>query len=148
MKTFIFVVFTLLTYTSFAKDQPTLEVSEARIFAPIKGTNATAGYGIIKNISKKSLKIAVIDVESFKAAELHETVQENGRMAMHKKDQFLIEPGQSLELKQGGNHLMLFDPSLELKAGDFVQVKLKVNEKTQSFPFKVISRFEKPIPTH
>lgn len=148
MKTFITLSFALFSFVSFAKEIATVQVTQARIFAPIKGTNATAGYAIIKNVSKQALTLSVIEVESFKAAELHETVQENGRMAMHKKDQFTIAAGQELELKQGGNHLMLFDPSLELKAGDTVQVKMKVNGKIQSFPFQVISRFEKPIPTH
>ncbi|MGE5087352.1 MAG: copper chaperone PCu(A)C, partial [Bacillota bacterium] len=87
--------------TAFAAD---ITITNAKIFAPIQGTNTTAGYGVIKNTSQKTVTIKAIEAKPFTAIELHETKEKDGRMSMQKMEQITLEPGKEFELKQGGNH--------------------------------------------
>ena len=125
-----------------AKMAPDIEISEARIFLPVKGSNATAGYGVLKNISKKSITVEVVSAVPFKAIELHETLEKDGRMSMQKINQITIAPNQIFELKPGGHHIMLFDASQDLKKDQMVSLVMKINNKEQKFNFKVVPRVE------
>lgn len=124
--------------TAFASNS--LEITKSKIFAPLKGSNATAGYALIKNITNKDVQITLKKVSPFTAVELHETVQKDGRMAMQKVESLKIESGKSIELKQGGNHIMLFDPTKEVKDGDVLKVEFEISGKMESYDFKVIPR--------
>lgn len=145
---FMLLAMAFLSVTSFAKSHSKIEVSDARIFAPIKGSTATAGYATFKNTSKKSVTLTLTKVEPFKAAEMHETVEKEGRMAMQKVDQLTIQAGHGLELKPGGNHIMLFDANREIKEDEVLQVEMLVNGKPEAFDFKVISRVSKKDENH
>ena len=125
-----------------------LTVSDARIFAPIKGTNATAGYGTLTNSSDKSVKVTLADVSPFKAVELHETSEVDGRMAMKKVNEFVIPAKGSFELKPGGNHIMLFDASRAVKENETLKVVFKVDGKAQELDFKVVPRVKEEKPHH
>lgn len=129
------------------KKVSTLKVTDARIFAPLKGTNATAGYGKFTNDSDKPVKFTIEKVEPFSAVELHETVEKDGRMAMQKVEELTVAPHQSVDLKPGGHHIMLFDPTREVKADEKLKVFLKVNGQSQDFTFKVTPRV-KPAGHH
>lgn len=122
------------------KKTSTLKVTDARIFAPIKGSNATAGYGKFTNDSDMTVKFTIEKVEPFGAVELHETLEKDGRMAMQKLEEITVQPHQSVELKPGGHHIMLFDPKREVKVDENLKVVLKVNGQSQDFTFKVTPR--------
>lgn len=137
-----FILVSLFSVFAFAKSS-TLEMTDARIFAPVKGSVATAGYAVVKNNSKKPVTLAIAAVAPFKAVEMHETLEKDGRMTMQKKDQFVVEAGHTLELKPGGNHIMLFEPSREVKEDETLSVEFLVDGKSEKFDFKVISRVQK-----
>lgn len=120
--------------------QAQLKFNDARIFAPLKGTNATAGYVVIKNEGKSDVTLTLKSVEKFKASETHETIEEAGKMAMKKVDSFIVPAGKELELKPGGRHLMLFDPTESIKEGQALVVSFLVNGKATDVKFKVIPR--------
>lgn len=117
-----------------------LTLTDARIFAPIKGSNTTAGYAKLLNSSDSAIKVSIVKVSPFKAVELHETVPVDGRMAMQKVEEYNIPAKGSLELKPGGHHLMLFDATRGLNLDETLKVTLKVNGKEQDFDFKVVPR--------
>ncbi|MFZ3230363.1 MAG: copper chaperone PCu(A)C [Pseudobdellovibrio sp.] len=146
----IFAAFLICLTVQAKKSKAVIEMADSRIFAPLKGSNATAGYASIKNISKKTVVISILHAESFKAAELHETIEKDNRMSMQKVDQLVIRSGQGIELKPGGNHIMLFDSNRELNPGDVLKVSFIVNGKPQDFLFDVISRVTRKgdIKTH
>ena len=129
-----------LFFVSLAKAE--LQFEEAKIFAPMKGSNATAGYVAIKNKSSESIEISIVSVESFKKAETHETLEKDGRMTMQKVDSFKILANDKLELKPGGKHIMLFDPTGEIKLNTNLKVHFLVNKKPKVVNFKVVSRTE------
>lgn len=131
----------LIANSSEAKSS--LKFENARIFQPLKGSNATAGYADIKNESDKEIEITLKLVEKFKAAETHETSEVDGKMSMKKVDSFKVPAKGTLELKPGGRHLMLFDPIEVIKENSSLKVVFMINGKEESFKFKVISRQEK-----
>ena len=148
MKQILFAGLMLIALNSYSKNKAPIELSDARIFAPLKGSNATAGYVTIKNTSKKEVTLTLAKVEPFAAVELHETIEKDGRMSMQKIEKFIIKAGQGLELKPGSNHIMLFDPTKEVKPNDILKVIFLIDGKETSFDFKVISRLEKKEESH
>lgn len=149
MKTlFLATILVFANQNSFAKMNPTasaeakasISIEDARIFTPVKGSNVTGGFGKFTNLTGKEIKIGVQEVPPFKAVEMHETVKKGEAMAMQKVDTISIPAKQSLELKPGSYHIMLFDPSREVKVDDVLKVTLIVNGQHQTFDFKVINR--------
>lgn len=139
------VLFSSLLFVSsivFAASPSVVEISGAKIFAPMKGSNTTAGYGVIKNTSNKEIVLKVIKADPFKAIETHETKEKAGKMAMEKVASFKVPAMGSLELKPGGNHIMLFDATREVKAGEEVVVQFDIDGKTVDLKFKVENRAE------
>lgn len=144
-----FVAISMIMFAGMhAQAKNTLTISDARIFAPIKGTNATAGYGTIKNDGAKSVTVVIGTVDGFKATELHETSEKDGKMKMSKVENVVINSKQSFEMKPGGHHIMLFDATREIKDGDKLAVQFLVNGKKESYDFKVVPRVEKTEEHH
>lgn len=131
-----------------AKTVSLIEVQDARIFMPLQGSNATAGYGVMKNISKKDVTVTITSAAPFKAVELHETKEKDGRMAMQKVETLTLKPNETLDMKPGGHHIMLFDATEAVKKDQVIQVKFTVNKQEQSVPFKVIPRAEQQHEHH
>lgn len=126
-----------------AQAKNSLTITDARIFAPMKGTNATAGYGVLKNDSPRAVSVVVGTADGFKATELHETKEQDGKMKMSKVEIMTINSKQSFEMKPGGHHIMLFDPTREIKEGDKIAVQIIVDGKKESYDFKVVPRVQK-----
>ena len=143
MKQILAAVSFLLLAGLQAQAANTLTLSEARIFAPIKGTNATAGYGVLKNDGSKPVSIVIGTVDGFKVTELHETSEKDGKMKMSKVENVVIKSKQSFEMKPGGHHIMLFEATREIKEGDTLPVQILVDGKKESYDFKVVPRVQK-----
>jgi copper(I)-binding protein len=58
------------------------------------------------------------------AAELHETIEKDGKMVMQPRSRFDIPAGGTLEMRPGSYHIMLLGLKQALKPGDTVQVTL------------------------
>lgn len=128
---------------------PSVTASDARIMLPLPGTAVTAGYGVFRNDSAQAVTLKLKAVKPFKAVELHETAMTDGKMGMRKIDQIVIEPGKTFELKPGGHHLMLFEPSRPLKAGEELTAEFDQGGKTLTLKFKVAARDVAPAaPEH
>lgn len=143
MKSLVLAAFTLFaSSTLFAATdmKANITIEDARIFVPMKGSNVTGGFGKFTNLTDKEVKITVKEVSPFKAVEMHETVKKGEIMAMQKIEALSIPAKQSLELKPGSYHIMLFDPSREVKVDEVLKVTLFVNGQSQTFDFKVVTR--------
>ncbi|NOQ90179.1 MAG: copper chaperone PCu(A)C, partial [Gammaproteobacteria bacterium] len=62
--------------------------------------------------------------------EFHETIHKDGMARMIRHGSLSIPADGRLELKRGGPHLMLFNPTKHLKAGDIVNIKLTTDNNT------------------
>lgn len=137
-------VMVLVSSAALAAD---IELSNPHVFVPLKGTNTTAGFGTIKNTTKSEVVVKVVSATPFKAVELHESSEKNGRMTMSKMETIKIAAGQTFELKPGGNHIMLFDATKPVEEKQTVAIKLLVNDKEQTVNFPVVTRMSKETKT-
>jgi hypothetical protein len=88
-------------------------------------TGMTAGFGMLANPSAKAITVIGAFTSAAKAVQLHEVVDKDGAMVMQQKAGGLVIPaGGMLELKPGGNHLMLIGLTRAITAGDLVPVTL------------------------
>lgn len=146
--------FTAMLFLGFASvataktETKPIEIKDGYVFLPMKGSNATAGYGTIKNTTSNNLKLSVESAEGFKAVELHETISEKGMMKMQKMESANLLKNASFDLKPGGNHIMLFDPLKDFREGDLVQVTFNVDNKKITIPFIIKKRTEAPHAHH
>jgi len=138
-KVFLFLLF-FVGQSGFAYAKSALNLTEAKILIPLKGTTVTAGYGIFKNSSDQPVNLKIKTVKPFKAAELHETVEKDGKVGMNKVDQIVIPSRGSFELKPGSHHMMFFEPSRSLKLDEQLVAEFEENGKVVTFKFKVVSR--------
>lgn len=83
------------------------------------GATVMAGYVQLKNTGDKPRRISAIASPRFGAIEVHQTVIEDGESRMLALDSIDIPPHETVALKPGGMHLMLFRPKQpQLKAGE------------------------------
>ncbi len=122
------------------KGHSNLEISEARVFAPRKGSNTTAAYAILKNTSDKPMQITFQKMAPFKSVEIHESLEKDGRMAMQKLESLTIPAKSLLELKPGSHHFMLFDATASLKEGEMLTGQLSIDGQATDISFKVVPR--------
>lgn len=142
MKKIIGSIFLLLSIQAFAEEKktPDIVISNLVVMMPIQGTNVTAAFGLIENRSNRAASVKFLELSPFKAVEMHETVEIQGKMGMRKIDEFLLPPHQNLELKPGSHHIMLFDPSRSIKVGEKLEGKFSIGGKTVSARFVVKER--------
>lgn len=131
-----------------ANGKEALVLSEGKIFLPLKGSPATAGYGTFTNTSDKEVKLVINKAEPFKAVETHQTLEKDGKMAMEKVDTWTVPAKGTLELKQGGNHIMLFDPKRDVKLDETIKVRFKQDGKDKEYSFKVVPRVDSASEHH
>ncbi len=83
-----------------------------------------AGFMELHNTGEDT--IVLIDGESplFGHVEIHTMSMEEGVMRMRRLDELAIEPGEVVELRPGGLHLMLIDPKQPLALGDSIDITL------------------------
>ena len=106
------------------------------IRAPIGSQTVTAGYCDISNHTQAEVVVTgFADPAGARRIEMHETVQEDGRARMRLLPQLTIPPGQTLSLRPGGKHLMLF--GMEAKAGVLDLVAKFHDGSTQPVRFQV-----------
>ncbi len=111
-----------------------IEVSAPWARATPKGATVGGAYLSVRNSGSTPDRLIGGSVESAKRVEAHTMRMENGVMQMREvKGGFEIKPGETLELKPGGNHLMFMDLQRPLQAGEKVKGELRF-EKAGSVP--------------
>lgn len=103
------------------------------------GAKVAGGYVRITNAGKEPDRLVGASIAVAGRAEIHEMTVKDGVMRMQGLEKGLeIKPGESVELKPGGFHLMFMDLSGGLKEGETVKGTL-IFEKAGTLPveFKV-----------
>ena len=124
-----------------AQTKSGIEVDAAWARATPGSARDTAAY--LKIANKGSAPDRLVGVASPIAAkaDLHETKTENGVMRMRPVTALTLAPGQTVELKPSGEHIMLTGLAQPLKAGDSFALTLKF-EKAGDVPVTV--KVERP----
>lgn len=107
-----------------------LPVSRAAItladgWAKAADSGMSAAFGMVTNPTAKPIRIVGAFSSYAKAVQLHEVVAQEGSMVMQQKaGGFVIPASGTLELKPGGNHLMLMGITKPVKAGAMIPITL------------------------
>lgn len=106
-----------------------LPVSKARLtaqdtWAKAADSGMTAVFGVISNPTNRPIRV-IAATTPFAPTQLHEVTNVDGQMVMKEKSKGFVIPAQGrLELKPGGDHIMLMKLSKPIKAGTQVPVTL------------------------
>ena len=105
-----------------------IEIEGAYARASIPNAPNSAAFFVIKNNSDKDIAITSANSDIAEKNELHTHRKENQMMKMMKIEKLVVPAKSSLELKSGGDHVMLIGLKKELKAGDEISLELSFSD--------------------
>lgn len=125
MKTFGLALLALLSVSACEREVgPPLEISETIVFAPLPGSNAAVAYLTLTNHSGSDIVIDSISSPQFASVMLHETQIVDGIARMVMLGSLRIPAQSSIELAQGGKHIMLLQPTQAADPGRSVTLHI------------------------
>jgi copper(I)-binding protein len=93
--------------------------------ATARGATVGVGYMKITNDGQTADRLLGGSADAGSGFELHQTIMENGISKMRPvKDGLEIKPGQTVEFKPGGHHVMFTGLKKPLSAGDHIKATL------------------------
>lgn len=99
-------------------------VTDAYIRGLPPGQTVTAAFMTLTNHTDHECRLVGAASPIASKAEIHAHSHENGRMSMRPVDEVVVAGGESLSLKPGGYHLMLFGLQGSLKEGESYDITL------------------------
>jgi len=103
-----------------------LVISQAWSRATPGGAKVAGGYLTIENKGAAADRLVSVSADIAGKAEVHEMAMDNGVMKMRPLDKGLVvDPGKTVKLAPGGNHLMLQELKGPFKEGEKVPVTLE-----------------------
>ena len=102
---------------------PVFSYTDAFIMEPIGGRDLTMG-GVTLSVEGGDVTLTSASSTSIGTIELHTMAMVDGKMTMRQVEGFDITDGDSLELKRGGNHMMMFDVGTDVSGGETVDITL------------------------
>ena len=118
-----------------------IKVEQPWVRATPGGAKVGGGYLTITNTGTTSDRLSGITLPQAARVEVHEMKMEGGTMRMREaKGGLEIAPGQKVELKPGGYHIMFMDLRAPFKQGDQLKGQLRFEKAgTLDVEFKVES---------
>ena len=104
----------------------------------------TAAYGTITNTSPTAITLVGANTDAAGSAELHNTVQRDGRASMQRVTRLVINPGETVTLSPGGLHLMIL--GVEQMPAEGSTLELCLDSDQQSNCTMATVRRESPEP--
>lgn len=115
-----------------------IEASDAWLREAPPGATMMAGYVTLTNHGDHPRAVRAVRSPDFGTVEIHRTTIENGEAHMEALERLPIPAHGAAKLQPGGAHLMLFEPTRPLKAGDSVTLNLYCGrQKPMAVPFTV-----------
>ena len=105
-----------------------VKIEGAYARASIPNMPNSAAFFVIKNNSDKDIAITSANSDIAEKNELHTHIKENQMLKMMKIEKLVVPAKSSLELKSGGDHVMLMGLKKELKAGDEISLELSFSD--------------------
>ena len=105
-----------------------VEIDGAYARASIPNVPNSAAFFVIKNNSDKDIAITSANSDIAEKNELHTHIRENQMLKMMKIEKLVVPAKSSLELKSGGDHVMLMGLKKELKVGDEINLELSFSD--------------------
>ena len=115
-----------------------VKVSDGRLVLPAVAGNPGVVYFTIENGGQKNLMIRAVSVEGAKSTTMHQMGTWNKQPSMDELFQIPVPPGETVEFKSGGLHIMANELADSVKAGGKSEVTLTfVGGDKVSFPAEV-----------
>ena len=124
MKTCTSLLFTGLLLLSTQVFANLLTVEDAYVRATPPNSKNSAAFMVIKNTSKKEVKLIAAGSDIADRVELHNHIKADGMMKMRQVDDIIIKAESSVSLQPGGYHVMFLNLKQPLKEGQFVALAL------------------------
>jgi len=104
--------------------QPVISMTDSFVMEPIAGRDMTMG-GIKLNVIGGDVMLKSASSPSIETVELHTMEKVDGTMKMrHVPEGFAIKDGETLELKRGSNHFMMFGVGDDVVSGETIDMTL------------------------
>jgi copper(I)-binding protein len=116
-------------------ESPSVQVSKAWARSTVPGQKVAGVYLEIRSL--RDAKIVAVKSSAGARAEIHSMSNDGGVMRMRQLNVLPLPAGETVELKPGGNHIMLLDIKRQLKPGDKVPVTLILEEGKKKRTVKV-----------
>ncbi|WP_370262647.1 copper chaperone PCu(A)C [Limnobacter sp.] len=123
-----------------AQVQDGVSVSGAWVRATVGEQDATGAYFTLN--SEQALTLVGVASPAAEVAEVHEMRMDGDIMRMRKADRLDIKPGEALELKPGGYHVMLMVLNGPIEPGQEIELSLqfeKPDGSTLEMPVKAVA---------
>lgn len=116
------------------------KLTVADAWAKAAPSGMTAAFAKITNPAKSAVNVIAATSPVSGVVQLHEVVMKDGAMVMQQRPGgFTINPGETFELKPGGNHLMFMGLKKPVKAGQLVPVTLLMSDGSRQ-TFKAMAK--------
>ncbi|MEP0072653.1 MAG: copper chaperone PCu(A)C [Marinomonas sp.] len=128
----------LMAVTPFAFSAQ-LEISRTNLKANIPGSDNTAAYMLVENLTKDDVRIVGAETDVAEFAELHSHRMDGDRMIMRHEKYIDVDAGESVRFAPNGYHIMLIGLKQRVKHGEQAKIVLKYDDGTsQAFQFDII----------
>ena len=117
--------------------EPVIEVGRARSAPPVAGSSQVVFR--VTNTGSAADTLTGAETPAAAGAELHRTTIEDGRAEMRPVDEVEIAPGETVEFRPGGLHLMLVVPDQNVATGGTFELTLQFERTGEvTFPVSVV----------
>ncbi len=107
---------------------PRLIVKNAWARPTLPPVNNTAAYMVLENPTSKPISVVSVSTPAAANAEIHEMSMEGNMMKMAPVKSITVPPHGRFELKPGGFHIMCTALKKPLRAGDHLNLVLKLDD--------------------
>ncbi len=122
MKSLLNFILLLIAYNASAYEFPETKGEWLRAAPP--NVKMMAAYLVIENNGDADKTLVGAFSPAFGMAEIHRSIEEKGVYRMEEQKQLSIKPGEQLQFKPGGLHIMLMMPKQAIKLGEEVRICL------------------------
>ncbi len=102
---------------------PILSYTDAFVMEPIGDRDISMG-GVSLSVTGGDVRLIEASSNEVDTIELHTVSMADGKMQMRQVEGYDLTDGETLDLKRGGNHFMLFGLSENVVAGETVDISL------------------------
>lgn len=118
----------LLSFSALANQAEALLIDNPYVREMPPSAPATGAFMTFENASDADVVLVKAKSDAAKIVELHTHIHDNGVMRMREIPEIVITANQQVELKPGGLHIMLINPTRALKEGETVEIDLEFKD--------------------
>jgi periplasmic copper chaperone A len=122
-------------------------ITDAWVRKNAPGQSIGAAYMTLNSPTKTTLVYAEA-IDAAGSVEIHSMTMQNGVMKMRMLDELVLAPNQSVALKPGDFHLMLFDLTAPLEIGNHITFRLCFKDADGNITEQMVSAPVKEMQNH